>query len=98
MGIEASILFAFGAMLFWAFGDFFIQKCTRKIGDVEALAFIGIIGAIGLIPFIIKDFHLLASLPNLILLLFLGVLTFVAALFDFEALRKGKLSVVDILN
>ncbi|MDD5192468.1 MAG: DMT family transporter [Candidatus Nanoarchaeia archaeon] len=97
MIIEVSVLFAFVAMFCWAFGDFFIQKCTRKIGDIESLAYIGVIGAIILLPLIVKDFHLLTSLPNLLLLLFLGVVTFISALFDFEALKKGKLSVVDII-
>jgi len=97
MGIEVGILFAFGAMLCWAFGDFFIQKCTRKIGDVESLAFIGIIGTIGLLPFVIKDFYLLKSLPNLVLLSFLGITTFIMALLDFEALKKGKLSIINVI-
>ena len=97
MGIEVSVLFALGAMLCWGFGDFLIQKCTRKIGDVESLAIIGVIGSIFIIPFIIKDFNLLFSTSNLLLLLVLGVITFVAALFDFEALREGKLSVIDVI-
>ncbi len=97
MALEVSILFAFAAMLCWGFGDFFIQRCTRKVGDVESLAFIGIIGAIILIPFIIDDFNLLFSLPNLLLLLILGIVTFIMALLDFEALRQGKLSIVDVI-
>lgn len=97
MGLEFSILFALGAMLCWGIGDFLIQKTTRKIGDIEALAFIGIIGSIGLIPFIIKDLSLLFSLPNLMLVFILGLVTFVIALFNFEALKKGKLSIIDAI-
>ncbi len=33
IGIEMGILFAFIAMLSWGFGDFFIQKSTRKLED-----------------------------------------------------------------
>ncbi len=84
-------------MLCWGFGDFFIQRTVRKIGDVEALAFIGIIGSVILIPFILKDADLIFSLPNLLLLSVLGVITFIAALFNFEALKVGKLSVVDMI-
>ena len=92
------IITAFAAMLCWAFGDFLIQKSTRKIGDVESLAFIGIIGTIGLIPLMIKDFNLLFSTSNLILLLILGIMTFIAALFDFEALKIAKLSTADVTS
>ena len=97
MGLEVSLLFAFAAMLSWGIGDFLIQKSTRKIGNVEALAFIGIIGTVFLLPFLISDFYLLFSLPNLILLAVLGIITFIAALFDFEALKEGKLSIIDVI-
>jgi drug/metabolite transporter (DMT)-like permease len=97
MGIGVSLIFAFAAMLCWGIGDFFIQKSTRKVGDLEALAFIGVIGMLMLLPFIIKDLDSLLSLPNLILLCFLGIITFVAAMFDFEALKKGKLSVIEVI-
>ncbi len=69
----------------------------RKVGDVEALAFIGIIGGILLLPFVIYEKGLIFTLPNLLLLLVLGVITFVVALFNFEALKKGKLAVVDVI-
>lgn len=85
------------ATLSWAVGDFLIQKSTRKVGDVESLAWIGIIGTFALLPFVMKDFDLLFSLSNLLLLLILGVITFIAALFDFEALRVAKLSTTDII-
>ena len=97
MGIEVAVIFAFLAMICWGLGDFLIQRCTRKVGNVEALAIIGIFGSIALAPFIIKELPLLNSLPNIILLSFLGIVTFIAAIFDFEALKEGKLSVVDIV-
>lgn len=96
MGIEVSILFAFAAMLCWGFGDFLIQRCTRKVGDVESLAFIGIIGAIMILPFAIKDLHLFSTY-NLLLLLIISIVTFIAALLDFEALKEGKLSIIDVI-
>lgn len=98
MGVETAVLiFAFGAMAFWGVGDFLIQRSVRKIGDVESLAFIGLIGALGLTPFILKDFKLLLSTSNLILLVTLGIITFIVSLFDFEALRLAKLSTTDII-
>ncbi|MDP2925071.1 MAG: DMT family transporter [Nanoarchaeota archaeon] len=97
MAYEYSIIFAFLAMLCWGFGDFLIQKNARKIGDLESLTFIGIIGAIILFPFVIKDLIHLRVLGNLILLLFLGIITFIAGILDFEALKKGKLSVIEVI-
>ncbi len=88
---------AFLAMLFWAVADFLIQKSTRKIGDLESLALIGIVGSIGLIPLMIKDAHLLFSFSNLLLLLILGIVTFASAIVDFEALKIAKLSTADII-
>ncbi len=67
------------------------------MGNIEALAFIGLIGSILLIPFILKDLNLLLSKSNLILLLVLGIITFFTAIINFEALKKGKLSVVDVV-
>jgi len=96
MGIEASILFAIGAMLCWGFGDFFIQKCTKKIGDIESLAYIGIIGAIMLLPFAVREFHLF-NFYNFLLLLVVSIITFIAGVLNFEALKKGKLSVIDVV-
>ena len=97
MFIEASLIFAFIAMICWGFGDFFIQRSSRKIGNVESLLFIGIIGLIGLFPLVIGDIHALFEWQNLLLIGFLGVLTFVAGLLDFEALKEGKLSVIEVV-
>lgn len=97
MLVELSIIAAIGAMLCWGIGDFFIQRSVRKIGDVEALALIGIIGSIVLLPLAIKEIDVLFSPANIGLLIVLGVVTFVAAIFNFEALKKGKLSVIEVV-
>ena len=97
MILHFGILLAFAAMLSWAFGDFLIQRSTRKVGDVQALAIIGIVGGIGILPFIIKDLPLLFVKENLIFLVALGVLTFFDAILDFEALKEGKLSIIDVI-
>jgi len=90
-----SIPFAFGAMIFWGIGDFLIQKTTRKAGDVAALTFIGIIGSIVLFPFITKDLVNLSNHAPLLILL--GILTFAISIINFEALKRGKLSVVEVM-
>ena len=90
------ILFAFLALIAWGFGDFLIQKSTRKFGDWISLFFIEIIATIAILPFVFKDLPGLFSSPeDLLLLLFIsGVLLF-AAWFDLESLRVGKISVVE---
>lgn len=92
-----SILAALGAMLAWGFGDFLIQKGIRKIGSIESLAWIGLLGSVGLLPFVWRNLSLLFERANLIILLALGLIVFAVALINFEALKRGKLSVVEVL-
>ncbi len=84
-------------MLCWGFGDFLIQKSTRKVGDIEALFFVTAFGAVVLLPFVYKNLGALfsSSGDTLLILGVLCVALFIAALFDFEALRVGKLAVVE---
>ena len=95
--ISISIIAAFAAMLCWGVGDFFIQKSTRKIGDAETLAFIGIIGTVILTPFVFFNYSVwdVFTWKALALVAFLGVVHFIAGIIDFEALKRGKLSVID---
>ncbi len=94
---QISIMLAFFAMFSWGVGDFLIQKVTRKVGDLETLTWIGIFGSILLIPFIWNDMRLLLIPGNFILVSVLGIVTFIAAMFNFESLREGKISVVDVV-
>ena len=64
---------------------------------METLAWIGVIGTLGLLPFVWKDLPTAFSGNNLWILLGLGLLTFVITLMDFEALKRGKLSVIDVV-
>src|SRR4051812_16800785 len=99
MTVSIGIALAFVAMLCWGFGDFFIQRATRKIGDWESLFVITFIGAVILLPFVYKDLPalLLRNEKNFMILLACAVILFVAALLDFEALKGGKLAVVEPL-
>jgi len=97
MGFELVLLIAFAAMICWGIGDFLIQRTVRRVGDLEALAFIGLIEVIVLFPFAFSDLSLLLSTENLLVLALLGVITFVAAMFAFEAFKKGKISVVEVV-
>ncbi len=97
MNISFNIFAVLGAMLCWGFGDFIIQKVTRKIGDMEALAWIGVLGSIGLLPFIWQDLSLVVSASNFWILLGLGVIAFIIGIINFEALKRGKISVIEVI-
>lgn len=88
------IIFALIALVSWGFADFFIQKTTRVVGSWKALFFIGIVSLVGLFPFVKSDLASL-SVTNLLLLGLLGLVVVSAALFDFEALRQGKIAIVE---
>ena len=97
MVIETGIILAFLAMFCWGFGDFLIQRSTRKFGDWETLFIISIFGAIVLFPFVAKDLPGLFSsqYKNLLILFGASFILLIAALLEFEALKKGKISVVE---
>lgn len=97
MSISVGIGLAFVAMLCWGIGDFWIQRSTRKVGDTAALFFITLFGAVVLFPFVYQDIPALfsESRETLIVLAVLCVVLLLAALLDFEALRVGKLAVVE---
>lgn len=90
------ILFSFLAMLSWGLGDFLIQKNSRIIGEFETLFWIGLIGSIGLLPFVWNDLHLIQG-PTWFLVLGLGLILFIASFIDIRALNRGKLSVIDVV-
>lgn len=90
------IIFALVAMLCWGFGDFLIQRSLRKVGDFETLFIIASLGAVVLLPFVWNDLPLLfTSSASLTVLCGAGIILFGAALLEFEALRLGKLSVIE---
>jgi drug/metabolite transporter (DMT)-like permease len=97
IGVQIGIAFAFVAMLCWGFGDFFIQKSTRKVGDIEALFLITFIGVVILLPFVATRLVSLldASNTQIVVLGIASIVILIAAILDFEALKIGKLSIVE---
>ncbi|MEK7512889.1 MAG: DMT family transporter [Patescibacteria group bacterium] len=90
------ILFAFLALLSWGIGDFFVQRAARAFGDLRTLFYIGATGAVVLFPFVTDEFFSLAGNPlHFLLLTLTGVVIFAAAMLDFEALRRGKIAVIE---
>ncbi len=96
MAIAIGVLFAFAALIFWGFGDFLIQRSTRKFGDWETLFLITAFGTLILTPFVRNDLaQIFLSIDALKLLLFVSGMMLVTALFDFEALKRGKIAVIE---
>ncbi len=91
------IIFAIVAMICWGFGDFFIQRSTRKIGDWETLFLITFFGVIIIFPFIWHELpeFVLGIGPEAWIIAAAGIFLFVAALLEFEALKEGKISVIE---
>lgn len=94
--MSLGIIFALVAMLAWGFGDYFIQRSTRRFGDVETLFLITLFGSVVLLPFVWNKIPtIFAEGKSLMILLVAGVILLVAALLEFESLKRGKISVVE---
>ena len=92
------IFFAVGALISWGVGDFLIQRTTRKIGDWRTLFYIGLVAFVGLFPFVQNDVDILWEHPSDFVLIALGsIVMFFGALFDFEALKRGKIAIIEPL-
>ncbi|MBI5220663.1 MAG: DMT family transporter [Candidatus Liptonbacteria bacterium] len=90
------ILFAFGALFSWGIGDFLIQRSVRKFGNGVVLFTITTFGALVLAPFALPDLgSVFTNRNNLLLLLTTSVILLFAAIFDFQALKVGKISVIE---
>ncbi len=90
------IIFAFLALVSWTIGDFFIQKSVRTVGNLKTLTYIGVVGIVGILPFVAGELPALFDEPIKVLLLALtGTVIFFAAIFEFEAFKRGKLAVIE---
>ncbi len=97
MEFNLGILFALGALICWGFGDFNLQKLIRKLGDWETLLIITLFGWVVLTPFVYKDLSFLFSFQDnsFLILMIAAIVISIAALLDFEALKQGKLAIVE---
>jgi drug/metabolite transporter (DMT)-like permease len=95
------IFYAISALVAWAFDDFFIGRASKKASSVGALFILALLGTVTLLPAALltepRAYLHLNSTATLWTLGLLMVVTLAAALADFEALRVGKLAVVDPL-
>lgn len=89
-GIGLAFIATFG----WALGDFYIQKSTRIVGSYQTMFVIGAVGCVGLLPFIYSQIPRY-SLHEYAMLGVLSLVILAYAVILFEALRTGKISVVE---
>jgi drug/metabolite transporter (DMT)-like permease len=90
------VLFAFVALASWGGGDFLIQRTTRHLGDWETLFLIVAFGSVVLFPFVYTQITSYLSVVLVLAVLSTGVLlSFVASMFDLEALKRGKIAAVE---
>ncbi len=75
---------------------FLIQKTIHKIGWLETMWWIYVGSFVFLLPFIIQHLPSL-TWPSFLILVILGLTTFLGAVTHFNALSVGKLSVVEII-
>lgn len=97
MVLEVALVAAIVAMVAWGIGDFLIQRSVRRLGNLETLALIGIFGSLALAPWGIRFFIDQWEFSIFVGLVAFGLFFFVKSLVNFEALRIGKLSVVEII-
>jgi len=95
--VSLGILSALLAMLAWGVGDFLIQRSTRSLGNWETLFLISFFGAIILLPF---NFFKVSSFFNaggitFWIIIVASVAMLVAAIAEFESLRRGKITIVE---
>jgi len=95
-GIHLGVLLSLAALVGWGVGDFLIQKSVKKAGDWAMVFFIDVVGVIIFFPFVYKNIFLVFSdLGSLTVLIVASLILLVASIFDFEALKEGKISVVE---
>lgn len=94
MTVATGVFLSLLALVAWGAGDFLIQRTTRLVGSAKALLFIGAIGFVGLLPFVAGELGRL-SLADYVLLGVLSFVVIIGAAFDFEALRRGKMAIVE---
>ncbi len=94
MVFELGVLFALGALLCWGFGDFLIQRSTKKFGVWEPLFIITAIGVVMLFPFVASNLAALLAGEGPLLLL-AGIIMLGAGLLQFKAFEEGKMAVVE---
>ncbi|MBU6232083.1 MAG: DMT family transporter [Patescibacteria group bacterium] len=94
--VSVGVGLSFVAMLAWGIGDFLIQKSSRRLGDWETLFVVTLFITIILVPFEWRALPgLLSQSKDLYILLGSAIFLTVAAIFEIESFKRGKMSVVE---
>ncbi|HLP79204.1 MAG TPA: EamA family transporter, partial [Acidobacteriota bacterium] len=85
------------AMICWGFGDFFLQKCSRKMGDWETLFFLVLFGTVVTFFPVQAEIIDIFKHPDerLLILSITSIVLLAASLIEIESLKQGKLSVIE---
>lgn len=98
MSIFLALIAAFSTAILWGGGDFYIQKSTRKVGDWETLFVITGFGALALLPFSWRGLLVLldgSHNSDILILVGSGLFLCLAAILILQAMKVGKLSVIE---
>src|SRR4051812_19882218 len=87
------IIFAILAAVTWALGDFSIERSSRRTGSMTTLFYISLFAAVVYLPFVWGELPAISTHYKLFLFS-AGVFLF-SSVFDFLALKLGKISVVE---
>lgn len=89
-------LAALTALVGWGVGDFAIQRSVRRLGSLQTLFFVALAGTVIFLPF---AWHHLSSVignrQSAVIVLGAAATMGTAAFLNFEALRGGKISVLE---
>jgi len=94
MLLAAGVTLSLIALVAWGVADFLIQRCARSVGSVKTMLFVGLGALVMFFPFVYDDLFSLTPSDFLLLLLTGAILT-VASLFDFQALKEGKMAIAE---
>jgi len=90
------IIFAFIALVSWGIGDFLIQRSARAFGNYIAIFYITAFGSIVFFPFVYNDIpSILLFNSDFLLLMLTSMVILFASLFDLQALKMGKISIIE---
>ena len=95
--LNLGIIYAIIALFAWGCGDFLLERTTRKIGNVATLFWVCLFGLVSLTPFVWSELSQFGSSvkPHLVLLTLTASVLFAGSMFDLQALKIGKLSVME---
>lgn len=94
--VSIGLLLALIACLSWGFGDFFIQRSVRAVGNITALGAIGAFGFVVLTPWVWSKIPVALNDPaSRYYLIIAFIVTLVVALLEFQSFKIGKLSIIE---